>query len=178
MEWTKWPQSDGALNPRNASSPRLPHTSHKQTWCYHLSQTIVCLWSLTYIPNIIITPQKVSPYKKISRTRPHCHELSGEIIRTKIKGKEVIRESRNIWKWSKNKLKTESINIILHKSNTSTRVPSPKNPPFQNILIFSTLKRVSPILLFYKPGLVYLTNVGYNFSSTIYAFQAENSCLI
>ena len=59
-----------------------------------------------------------------------------------IKEKEVIREIRNIWKRSKNKLKTESKDTrsILFASNSYMSTQTNEYPFSEDIIIFLTSK--------------------------------------
>ena len=77
-----------------------------------------------------------------------------------IKEKEVIREIRNIWKRSKNKLRTESKASILFTSNSYMGTHTNEYPFSEYIIILIPSKRATQAFLSSRPDLVFQIKVG------------------
>ena len=83
-----------------------------------------------------------------------------------IKEKEVIREMRNIWKLSKNKLKTESKDSIFFTSNSYLGSQTNEYPFIEDIITFLTPKRATQAFPYSYPDLVFQTKFGLQKTTT------------
>ena len=77
-----------------------------------------------------------------------------------VKEKEVIREIRNIWKRSKNKLKTESKDSILFTSNSYMDTQTNEYPFSEDIIILLPSKRATQAFPSSYPDLAFQAKVG------------------